>query len=195
MIPIVANGLGIRAATVTSYHRVLREAGLVAKGRGRYAAPVTATDLARLLLTLMGSDSLEEAPAVCHLLCSAQCSVVDEETGQEERITLEDATAATLAQHGASPEPRSEAVGPFWSMLPLLEEIKVSGTELEATMVIDGDEIPFQIWSEGLPASAPEDWEGMTIVDRLLARSQFAHLRTMRSLHAVHLYDIASRVL
>src|SRR5262249_45073855 len=56
-------------ATVTSYYRVLRQAGLVTKrGRGRSAAKMSAEDVAKLLITLMGADSLEEAPPVCGVL-------------------------------------------------------------------------------------------------------------------------------
>jgi hypothetical protein len=63
LIETVADILGISKATVTTYYRSLREAGLVAKsGRGPSAAQMAARDAA-LLLVAAGGSRFEKEPA------------------------------------------------------------------------------------------------------------------------------------
>jgi hypothetical protein len=62
LVKAMANALGISAATVAQYDRVLAENGLRSKGgRGLSAARVTSTDAANLLIAIMGSP-LSGAP-------------------------------------------------------------------------------------------------------------------------------------
>jgi hypothetical protein len=71
LVTIMANALGMPAATVGQYDRVLAENGLRSKsGRGPSAARVTAGDMANLLLAIMASPisgaAIKDAARTCH---------------------------------------------------------------------------------------------------------------------------------
>lgn len=62
LIKVVASATGVAEATVTTYHRSLREAGLVTKGgRGTSAARPTSQDAARVLIAVGGSRFEKQA--------------------------------------------------------------------------------------------------------------------------------------
>jgi hypothetical protein len=70
MVQAMADALRIPAVTVLQYDRQLAEAGLRSKGgRGLSAAKVTPTDVANLLIAILGSPvsgaSIRAAPQVC----------------------------------------------------------------------------------------------------------------------------------
>ncbi len=69
LVQTMAEALGIPAATVIQYDRVLAENGLRSKsGRGTSAAKITAGDAANLLIAIMGSiagGSVKEAANSC----------------------------------------------------------------------------------------------------------------------------------
>jgi len=70
LVKAMADALGISAATVTQYDRVLAENGLRSKGgRGLSAARVTTADAANLLIAIMGSPvsgaAIKDAARTC----------------------------------------------------------------------------------------------------------------------------------
>ena len=73
-IQIIADALGFEASTVRSYFREIQKEGLIAKGgRGRAAEHFSPTDTARIVITLMGAESLAEAPTMVRLLAGSCC--------------------------------------------------------------------------------------------------------------------------
>jgi hypothetical protein len=72
LVEAMAQTLGLSAATVAQYDRVLAENGLRSKsGRGLSAARVTATDAVNLLIAIMGSPisvgAIKDAARTCKL--------------------------------------------------------------------------------------------------------------------------------
>jgi hypothetical protein len=72
LVNVIADALGLAAATVTQYDRVLAEHGLRSKsGRGTSAAKITAIDAANLLIAILGSPisgaSIKDAARICKL--------------------------------------------------------------------------------------------------------------------------------
>jgi hypothetical protein len=72
LVTIMANALGMPAATVGQYDRVLAENGLRSKsGRGPSAARVTAADMANLLLAILASPisgaAIKDAARTCRV--------------------------------------------------------------------------------------------------------------------------------
>jgi hypothetical protein len=72
LVEAMAQALGLSAATVAQYDRVLAENGLRSKGgRGLSAARVTATDAVNLLIAIMGSPisggAIKDAARTCKL--------------------------------------------------------------------------------------------------------------------------------
>src|SRR5262249_25584483 len=72
LIEVMADALGVPAATITQYDRVLAENGLRSKGgRGLSAARVIADDAAHLLIAIMASPvsgaAIKDAAKVCRL--------------------------------------------------------------------------------------------------------------------------------
>jgi hypothetical protein len=73
LVEMMAEVLGVPAATVSQYDRQLAEAGLrTIGGRGASAAKVTATDAANLLIAILGSPvsgaSIKVARQMCEIL-------------------------------------------------------------------------------------------------------------------------------
>lgn len=63
MIEVTARALLLPEVTVGSYYRAIREEGLVKTGgRGRSAAQVSALDVARLLIAILASELVRDAP-------------------------------------------------------------------------------------------------------------------------------------
>lgn len=63
MIQVAARALLLPEVTVGSYYRAIREEGLVKTGgRGRSAAQVSALDVARLLIAILASELVRDAP-------------------------------------------------------------------------------------------------------------------------------------
>lgn len=64
LVSALSTSLGVSAKTMDVCARYVREAGLIAqKGRGPSAAQMGPSDAINLLLAIMSSDTLEEAPA------------------------------------------------------------------------------------------------------------------------------------
>jgi hypothetical protein len=81
LVQTMAEALGVPAATVSQYDRVLAESGLRSKGgRGLSAARVTATDAANLLIAIMASPisgaSIKEAAEICKLYGALRASEI-----------------------------------------------------------------------------------------------------------------------
>jgi hypothetical protein len=77
MVHTIAEAMGVPAATVAQYDRVLAENGLRSKGgRGLSAAQMTAGDAANLLIAIMGSPmsgaAIKEAARTCQVYASLQ---------------------------------------------------------------------------------------------------------------------------
>lgn len=223
MVLCIAEAMALPKATVTNYHRVLRDAGLVTKGgRGRSATHMKDQDVARLLITIMGSDCLEEAPAVCRLMCNAVFSGPDEEVAEEisRSINLEEAVIILLAQAGR--ENHQERLQ--CRCLPLIGHatddavFEVSASHLEACISdrsvgardIRGEKgdigeesefsqrigrdtiLEFQCLNKNSAVIYPDDWSVLAIDDRLVARSLISGLRITRLVDMLVLRRVAA---
>lgn len=63
LVPVVAQALGVPEPTVALYARTLRDAGMISTGgRGPGGAEMTNADAANLLIAVVGSDAIKNAP-------------------------------------------------------------------------------------------------------------------------------------
>lgn len=210
LIRLTADALQVPEATVTSYHRMLREAGLLTKGgRGRNAPQMSATDVARLLLAMLGSDALAETVEATTLV-SELCSptpvdfsgedsplVLDGEDGpieidpsayrydpEDEPIELEDAVGRLLSQV----QELSEGHRPTNGRLPFIGflasptvVLSVTPTSLTATIEADGVRLEFESPSTKGDIIYPNEWMNLPVRERLLARAEISGIEIRRS--------------
>lgn len=199
MIAIVADALGEPTATVNSYYRMLREAGLVTKGgRGRSAPHMAAEDVAKLLITVMGSEKLDEATAKCQLLSDAQFSGGMTEDFENiegmEAISLLDAVVKLLVQvkQGEAGAPKA------LPLLPILGDVSRSDVTLEIctstleAWIMSGEEsLPFQCVAEPPAVTDPDDWPSLPMQKQLLAKALQGGMITTRSVDQIVLVRVS----
>lgn len=199
MIKIVADALQLPTATVTSYHRVLRQEGLVTKGgRGRSAAQMSAEDAAKLVITLLGSDCLEEAPAICRLLCemcSGEGVTEDFETIEGfQSMGFLDAVVVVLKQLKvcASSKRRSTPRISIIGTVSTDVVLEVCASKLKARIIDRNAEIEFFLPGSNYPITYPDDWMSLQPTERLLARAQLGGLVITRAIDGIALRQISS---
>ena len=198
LVGVMARALNLPIATVSSYYRVLREAGLVTKGgRGRSAPQVSARDVARLLITLMSADALSEGAAACELIGETQATVMLSDVlgdgrGQDvDTISFEEAVIALLNGKAAdqSVEMHRLPVSLFW-VQPASFSVRVSATSLSAEIVSDDIVLPFSLITDAI-VTDPEDWESLTTRERLIARSVIARMDVTRTITQSEFRDVS----
>ena len=210
LIRLTADALQVPEATVTSYHRMLREAGLLTKGgRGRNAPQMSEIDVARLLLAMLGADSLAEAAPATELVSelSSQSPVdfrdetsiltLDGEEGpieidpatvhydpEDEPIELEEAVARLLSQVRDLSEGRKPATDrlPFIGFLTSWNVgLSVTPTSLTAVIEGDGSRLDFDSPSKKGSIIYPDEWMNLPVRERLIARAEISGIEIRRS--------------
>jgi hypothetical protein len=190
MTRVVADALIMQTATVTSYYRMLRrEDGLVTQGgRGRSAAHMTSDDVASLLITVMGSEKLEEATAMCRLLTATVgvygITADGERTEVEPHITLVEAIGRLLQQVRPRHTPLKDP-----PMLPFLGDVsleglilEICGSTLESNIQAGDRLLEFLSLEERVPITAPDDWSSLDMKQELLAKAEQGGMLTKRSI-------------
>lgn len=192
----VADALALDQATVKSYFREIQKAGLIGKGgRGRAAVHFTSADTARILIAVMGAQSIAEAPDVLRLLAEAECVITDDEHAEWESYELEPTLVhvleAAAAEAGGGKAPPHPMLGSL-SGLPVT--LRISGTSLTAEIVVDGTvQMPFSHFSaDSPPMTEPDDWGELPMRDRLLLRAIMGGMSTTRAIDEVAIRHIAS---
>lgn len=219
LIRITARALQLPESTVTSYHRMLRQGGLLTKGgRGRSAPDVSASDVARLLLALLGADALAEAVDITELLSDliSPTPLALHPTGgpvtldgpdgleridvstlsydpQDDPVTLEEATVRLLSQAQVETrDGRSES-----SYVPFIgwidsEDVALSviATNLTAEIRIADRSLEF-FRPEGGTVIYPDDWMSLPIRDRLIARAELDGVEIRRSVNFSSLRELS----
>lgn len=185
MTAMVAEALAMPHATVVSYCNVLRSAGLIKKGgRGKSAAQMRDIDVARLVIALLGSDALAEGVAITELIGQAYLMYApDPEVPEElEVLRFEDAFSQLLRGKA------KQLVGGEPNFQPPLDPLRHNGvsicinsTELIATFRIRNTSIEFYQNSSDT-VSDPNDWESMSITDKILSRALIGSVITTRSI-------------
>ncbi len=193
LIRIMARALALPSATVTSYHRVLREHGMITKGgRGRSAATMSAEDVARLLIALLSADNLEEAPYITQLMCDAPSTAFDDDDipviGFEKAVVillyqLREVESGTMSKSGLLPGLDRVRAGHL--------TLKVSASLLCAYIVNVKLVLEF-CRSDNYPITFPDDWMSLPVEERLLARAQIGGLLITRLVNRAVLRDIAA---
>lgn len=198
---LVAAALALPEATVTSYYRVIRDAGVIAKGgRGRSAPHLSALDTSRLVITLMSAEALSEAPEITRLIGNTECQYLEgmdpdddpehPTTGTLESIRFEDALAQLIAFRAVS----SQSVGS-----PVLGDlgsdalfVRVAATRLTAEIEIDGSTVEFQHGYDEYVVTDPNDWAGLSIRERLERRPVLEGMKVTREIDYLAIKKIAS---
>lgn len=189
MIEIVADALILPTATVTSYHRQLQQERLVTiGGRGRSAAQTTPADVAKLLITMMGSEKLEEARDICELISTTVSLIGTKPDSKEIRlrttITLVEAIVILLVQL----KPRANRKKQL-PLLPFLGDVSGDGvvldvypSTLEAHITAGLGSLGFHSLEKPYPEIDPNEWFSLPVRERLLAKAQVGGMLTMRSI-------------
>lgn len=191
-----AQALWLPEATVTSYYRVLREAGqLPTGGRGRSARPMTARDIARLLIGLMASDALAEAAEVTELVCRLRCIHFEagESCPQLASVllsgTFEEAVTLVVASKQAKREGRQSAeLARFVGDSNI--EIRVHPTELTAQLCIGVVEATFHMDHVPAHLTVAHEKAALTLRDRIIARASHTGMQVTRSINGADIFEL-----
>lgn len=192
-IQIIADALGFEASTVRSYFREIQKEGLIAKGgRGRAAEHFSPTDTARIVITLMGAESLAEAPTMVRLLAGS-CCFMPGERGRPGKQYRFDEVLGELFEWAAGVELQGTALHHF--DLGVLDnktqvEVRVMATDLMAEVYIDEQlSMRFRLVH---PVPEPDDAEQAAIQRRLVRRVDGSRMRTTQSIDDDVIRRIAS---
>ena len=192
-IQIIADALGFEASTVRSYFREIQKEGLIAKGgRGRAAEHFSPTDTARIVITLMGAESLAEAPTMVRLLAGSCCFMPGERGRPDKRYRF-DEVLGELFEWAAGVELHGKAQHHF--DLGVLDnktqvEVRVMATDLMAEVYIDEQlSMRFRLVH---PVPEPDDAEQAAIQRRLVRRVDGSRMRTTQSIDDDVIRRIAS---
>ncbi|WP_191555041.1 MULTISPECIES: helix-turn-helix domain-containing protein [Brevundimonas] len=192
-IQIVADALGLEAPTVRSYFREIQKAGLIAKGgRGRAAEHFSPADTARIVITLMGANSLAEAPSIVRLLGGTRCPIPGER-GRPDRQYRFDEVLGELFEWAAGVELDDTALHHFdLGVLDdkTLVEVRVMSTDLVAEVYID-DQLSMR-FRPVHPVPEPADTAQAAIQRRLIDRVDGSRMRTTQSIDQDVIRRIAS---
>lgn len=192
-IQIIADGLGVSPATVRSYFREIQKAGLIGKGgRGRAAEHFSSADTARIVIALMGADSLAEAPVAVSLL-GGTCCFIAGEPGQPDNRYRFDEVLSELFEWAVGIERQGEALDHF--DLGTLDdktsvEVRVLSTDLMAELYIN-DQLSMRFRLVH-PVPEPQDAKEAAIQRRLIERADVGGKRTTQSIDHIVLRRIAS---
>lgn len=195
MIKQIAGAIGRSEATVTSYYSVLRKAGLISTtGRGRSAQHLSSLDAARILIVMLSADSLQEGEAITQLVGELRHERFDRNMELVGEIRFEDALAHMIEfnaalLHGRTP-PECGLLGDLRSEDV---QIKVTATHLRAEIVVEEQEIQFiDTIMENPGMTYPEDWEGISMKDRLINRAIMEGMSVTRAVDQPAIKRIAA---
>lgn len=195
MIKEIAAAISRPEATVTSYYSVLRKGGLISTtGRGRSAQHLSSLDAARILIVMLSADSLQEGEAITQLVGELRHERFNRNMELVGEIRFEDALAHMIEFNAALLHGR---MPPECSLLGDLRsedvQISVTATHLRAEIVVEEEEIQFiDTIMENPGMTYPEDWEGISMKDRLINRAIMEGMSVTRAVDQQAIKRIAA---
>lgn len=195
MISVVAGAIARPQATVTSYYGVLRKGGLISTtGRGRSAQHLSSLDVARLLIVMLSADSLQEGEAVTRLVGQLTHHRVDDELDLICDLQFEDALAGLIEFKAARFHGRPTNVESHLGDLSSDDiQVRVTATHMTAEIVVAGEATPFFKLDSGSPPFAyPDDWEEVSIEDRLILRAMMEGMSVTRGIDDMVISKVAA---
>jgi hypothetical protein len=161
---------------------------------------MTSADIASLLITVMGSEKLDEAAAMCRLLRATVG--IEGITGDDERVavaphmTVVEAVGRLLEQ--VKPRHRKEVL----PQLPFLGDVsgdgiifEICGSTLESSIQAGNRVLLFLSPEESVPITSPDDWSSMPMEQQLLAKAEQGGMITKRSIDRTALIRISKLLL
>ncbi|PZT99003.1 MAG: hypothetical protein DI624_06515 [Brevundimonas sp.] len=188
MISVVAGAIARPQATVTSYYGVLRKGGLISTtGRGRSAQHLSSLDVARILIVMLSADSLQEGEAVTRLVGQLRHDRSDEEFNSICDLKFEGALARlidfkTARLHG---RPTNDE-GHLGDLNSDDIQVRVTATHMTAEIIVAGETTQFvDLSGANPPVTYPDDWEEVSIEDRLILRAMMEGMSVTREIDQV----------
>lgn len=195
MIKVIAGAIARPQATVTSYYAVLRKGGMISTtGRGRSAQHLSSLDAARILIVMLSADSLQEGEAITELIGELRHERFNRNMELIGDIKFEDALAHMIEFHAALLHGRAP---PECSLLGDLQsddvQIRVTATHMRAEIVVEEEEIQFiDTMMENPGMTYPDDWEGISMKDRLINRAIMDGMSVTRAIDQLAIKRIAA---
>lgn len=195
MIKVIADAIARPQATVTSYYAVLRKGGLISTtGRGRSAQHLSSLDAARIIIVMLSADSLQEGEAITELVGELQHERFNRNMELIGTIKFEDALAHMIEFHAALTHGRAPPECGFLGDLQSDDvQIRVTATHMRAEIVVEEEEIQFvDTIMENPGMTYPDDWEGISMKDRLINRAILEGMSVTRAVDQQAIKRIAA---
>lgn len=172
MIQVTARTLMLPEVTVGSYYRAIREAGFVKTGgRGRSAARVSALDVARLLIAILASELVRDAPEAVRtfgelIQTESEVEIVRPLSGSRLGLCrghrFEDAVVALLMKLATPPSQESYSTSEETDDLSCRFGVAVDLANLQADLQTDDSFLTYQ-WQPGGPGKAKDRGYGLRV--------------------------------
>lgn len=185
MITVVASAIARPQATVTSYYGVLRKGGLISTtGRGRSAQHLSSLDVARILIVMLSADSLQEGEAVTRRVGQLRHDRLDEEFNSICDLQFEGVLARLIdfkaARFHGRPTNDESHLGDLNSDDI---QVRVTATHMTAEIIVAGQVASFlDLSGANPPVAYPDDWEEVSIEDRLILRAVMEGMSVTREI-------------
>jgi hypothetical protein len=197
MIEVIAAALSLPKARVTSYYSALRKAGLISTtGRGKSAHDLTSIDVARILISMLCSDSIDEVDTLTNIFKDLSFNGDQFDEYSDSQPTLEEAIAYIINAYTNHYKERTSNGEFIFKIAPSSQiTLETINDKISSEITIDNKCYHFYYYAtEDSTLIHPNNWDKVSKYEKFLARKQLVGMSTKRSVTHFSLKYIAKNM-